>query len=63
VTKIRQAWAEAVKQIPVMYPGVEIIMVNPSGLTSIIKGPGISKKLTGVKAGRCRSRPVFAGTV
>ena len=57
VTKIRQAWAEAVKQIPIMYPGVEIIMVNPSGLTDLIKGnPGVSKLLTGVK-GKTPVRP------
>lgn len=33
--KIKEAWAEAVRQIPLLYPGVEVIMVNPVGLSQL----------------------------
>lgn len=57
VRKIKEAWAEAVKQVPILYPGVRLIMVNPMGLAGL---KGVEKINTGK-----RLKPLFnppAGT-
>ena len=51
VRKIKEAWAEAVKQVPILFPGVELILVNPVGLSGL---KGVQKMNTGK-----RQRPLF----
>ena len=49
--KIKEAWAEAVRQVPKLYPGVEVVMVNPVGLKDL-------KNVKKINTGK-RPKPLF----